>query len=458
MEDDYLAKLQHCILPRSIPDNLPNLIHTDSRSLVKGQWFLPIAGANFDGHDYIDDVLSKGAAGFFYSESNRGKISHLNLDRGIPVNDTVEALQSIARCWRSRFKNLKVIGITGSSGKTTLKELCSLMLKGFGPTLKTEGSLNNELGVPLTLCRLTPSDQYAVIEMGARHVGDIDFLSGIADQDLGVLANVGNAHIGEFGSAENILKAKMEIARASTCVYPRDDARIHQAMSCLKNRKLVSFGHHPESIIQIVEQRFRRSGGISLKVKIDDKVFEQDFSYFHDSFSINVACALAVAYGLNLDLRKALEKLTEFAGLKGRFQIHKLGDLTLIDDAYNANPLSMLAGLETLRKAYDGVGKTIILGDMNELGDSSEQSHRSVGVACQKFFPEDRLVTIGKQARWIAEAAIQSGMNENLIDCYPDVDALLPVLSSKIKGTQLLYVKASNSLKLNKIIDTLLSR
>ncbi len=458
MANDFLVELRELHKHKNLPTNLPALIHTDSRTLRAGQWFVPIVGANFDGHTYIAEVIQKGALGFFYNQDRTHLVPLALLSLGIAVEDTTRALQELAKSWRLSQNQLKVVGITGSSGKTTLKELSSLMLSEIGSTLKTEGSLNNELGVPLTLCRLNKEHKFAVIEMGARHIGDIGFLSQFVCQDIGVLANVGTAHVGEFGGVENILKAKMEISQAQTCIYLRDDERIHKAMSLLPGKTLISFGQHPESDVRWLDTSFLGTGDIHLRFLIRGQELEGTFPYFHDSFPINVACSLAIGLGLQIDLNLALKGLQRFAGLKGRFQVHRLQDLILIDDAYNANPHSMLSGLETLRKAYSAKSKTIILGDMNELGESSEQSHRDIGRYCALHFSSDRLITIGKQAEWIADQALRDGMKAQQISTYPQVESFLSHLQQQVEGTQLLYVKASNSLKLNKIIETILSR
>lgn len=443
---------------KDIPAHLPQLINTDSRSIRAGQWFAPIVGERFDGHQFIEEALKKGAVGFFYDKDHKELLSESLKDLGIEVGDTTAALQALAHWWRQQQTALSVIAITGSSGKTSVKELLFAMLDSISPTLKTEGSLNNELGVPLTLCRLQKDHRYAVIEMGARHKGDVAFLGRIAEQDVGVLLNVGTAHLGEFGSTESILEAKMEIARASSCVYLRDDERIHRSMQALGSKRFTTFGRHPEADVCIIESKLGESGQTHLSMRIKGEACTIDLPYYHDSYAINVATVLAVGQNLGLPLNQCLQGLKKFRGVKGRYQIHQLPELTLIDDAYNANPQSMRAGLETICLAYSSSSKILVLGDMNELGDSSEAEHRAIGLFCARQVRPKRLITVGRMSHWIAESARQEGMKADQVVSFEKVDDLLPQLDLLCRDAQLLYVKASNSLRLNKIIDTFLSR
>jgi UDP-N-acetylmuramoyl-tripeptide--D-alanyl-D-alanine ligase len=440
----------------SIPFDLPNRVSSDSRRIEPGQWFMPIRGANFDGHDFIQTAVDKGAAGFFFESRLRDQLPAELRKIGIEVSDTTKALQDLARWWRQEI-GCKVVGITGSSGKTTVKEMAAAMLHSLAPTLKTEGSLNNELGTPLTLCRLTPLHRYAVIEMGARHKGDIEFLSQIALQDIGVLLNVGSAHVGEFGGPLKILEAKMEIAAAPTAVYFKDDARIDAAMKSLKNKSLVSFGRDPSADVQLIDTELDGRGQVRLHFSIRGQKQTVTSNYYHSSFPINAATCLAIGLALNLDPKACAAGLQTFQGVKGRFKVHALRHQLLIDDCYNANPESMKAGLSTLRDAWRQRKTYLILGDMLELGDSSESAHRAVGAFCAQEIKPARLMTVGPMSRWIAEEAIRQGMPADHVEQFERVDQVIAQLPAFWPDAELLYVKASNGLRLSKIIDTLLT-
>jgi len=440
----------------SIPFDLPNRVSSDSRRIEAGQWFMPIRGENFDGHDFIQAAVSKGAAGFFYESRLRDQLAPELRMLGVEVSDTTKALQDLARWWRQEI-GCKLVGITGSSGKTTVKEMAAAMLHSIAPTLKTEGSLNNELGTPLTLCRLTPLHRFAVIEMGARHKGDIEFLSKIALQDIGVLLNVGTAHVGEFGGPLKILEAKMEIAMAPIAVYYQDDPRIDEAMKVLKNKTLVTFGRDPSADVRLLETELDGRGWVRLNFSIRGQKQTIDSHYYHSSFPINAATCLAIGLALNLDLTACAAGLRSFHGVKGRFKVHALRDQLLIDDSYNANPESMKAGLRTLREAYANRKTCLILGDMLELGDSSESAHRAIGAFCAKEIKPARLLTVGPMARWMADEAIKSGLAADRIEQFANVDQVIAQLPAFWPDAELLYVKASNGLRLSKIIDTLLT-
>lgn len=443
---------------KDLPENLPQLVHTDSRSLSPGQWFVPLVGERFDAHSFIPEALAKGAKGFLYARAQRDSIDPTLRARGVEVEDTTRALQELGRWWRKTQKECKLIGITGSSGKTSVKELAYAMLQAVGPTLKTEGSLNNELGVPLTLCRLSREHRFGVIEMGARHKGDIAFLSEIVSQDVGTLLNVGTAHIGEFGGAEKILEAKMEIASAPLCVYFRDDDRIHRSMRKLRGKNFFSFGRHAESDVRILQEYLDTDGHLHIELSFLGKTQRVNLPYYHQSHPINVASVLAIGASLGLTLEACLPGLQNFRGIRGRFQVHDRLNFVVIDDAYNANPQSMQAGLETVSRAYPSRKKVLILGDMKELGDISEEAHRAIGSYCATAVKPFRLITVGAMGAWIGAGARDSGFASNRLSSYGDVESLLPHLPEICQDAQLLYVKASNSLKLSKIIDAILSK
>jgi UDP-N-acetylmuramoyl-tripeptide--D-alanyl-D-alanine ligase len=440
----------------SLPFDLPNRVSSDSRRIEAGQWFMPIRGTNFDGHDFIQTAMDKGADGFFFESRLRDQLKPEVRSRGIEVLDTTKALQDLARWWRQEI-GCKVVGITGSSGKTTVKEMTAAMLHGIAPTLKTEGSLNNELGTPLTLCRLTPLHRFAVIEMGARHKGDIEFLSQIVLQDIGVLLNVGSAHVGEFGSPLKILEAKMEIAAAGTAVYFKDDERIDQAMKALKNRTLVSFGRDTSADVRLLGTDLDGRGKVRIHFEIRGQKQTVESNFYHSSFPINAAACLAIGLALKLEPKDCVTALQNFHGVKGRFKVHTLRDQLLIDDCYNANPESMRAGLTTIKEAYGNRKTHLILGDMLELGDSSESAHRDVGSFCAREIKPAKLLTVGPMSRWIAEGAIKAGLPADRVTQFESVDQVIAQLPAFWPDAELLYVKASNGLRLSKIIDTLLT-
>jgi UDP-N-acetylmuramoyl-tripeptide--D-alanyl-D-alanine ligase len=249
----------------------------------------------------------------------------------------------------------------------------------------------------------------------------------------------------------------MEIAAAPTAVYFKDDPRIDEAMKSLKNKTLVTFGQNPYADVRLLETELDGRGRVQLNFSIRGQRQTIESHYYHSSFPINAAACLAIGLALNLDLTACAAALRSFHGVKGRFKVHALRDQLLIDDSYNANPESMKAGLSTLREAYGSRKICLILGDMLELGDSSESAHRSVGAFCAKEIKPARLLTVGPMAGWMADEAIKSGLPADRIEQFANVDQVIAQLPAFWPDAELLYVKASNGLRLSKIIDTLLT-
>ena len=438
-----------------VPNDLPNLLNTDSRSLQAGQWFLPIRGQHYDGHDYIPLAMAKGAAGFFYQVSHAKHLDDEHRKFGIEVADTTLALQQLARWWRQKM-GCTVIGITGSSGKTTVKEMTGIMLQHFAPVLMTEGNYNNEIGVALTLCRLKPEHKYAVIEMGARHKGNIAFLSAMVEQDIGVLLNVGSAHVAEFGGPLKVLETKMEIAAAPTLVFGSDDERISAAMDKLSNKTVIRFAERSASEVNLTRVSLDGLGSVQLTFKIGDQNLNLESNFYHNRFAINIGACLAIGLALKLDLKECIRGLEAFHGVKGRFKVHRLDERLLIDDSYNANPESMKSGLSTLHEAYGQRQICLVLGDMLELGESSEDFHRMIGAYSASEVKPVRLLTVGTMARWIADEALSCGMKKASIQVFENVDALMDGISDLWKDCDLIYVKGSNGMQLTKFVDACL--
>lgn len=434
---------------------------TDSRSIRKGDWFVPISGANYDGHDFIDEVMRKGAAGFFYARAKSSELSLNQRSLGLEVNDPLTALQRIARGWRLELNNLKLLAMTGSSGKTTTKEMLGSIIKSAGCALTTEGSFNNEIGVPKTLLMLKPEHRYAAVEMGARHRGNISFLCQIANPNVVGLLNVGSAHLGEFGSQENLLRTKLEIfmdsPRSATLVANADDEKI-LAGGKATGKALISFGRSPQADVSLLSEQWLPSGGMRIELGSPLGKLQTTIKTAHAVYGINAAAATAMAIAAGVSVPSIISGLEAFSGIKGRYQVHKLKSLTLVDDTYNANPDSMKSGLETIGRSYKSNRIVLVLGDMLELGPEAESLHRKIGHLAASLAHPSRLITIGKLGEIIAEGAMQSDFLEKNIEKYPSVDALLEAGLDFASLGDVVYAKASNGLKLSKLVDHLVAR
>ena len=340
-------------------------ICTDSRKPMQGALFLALAGDNFDAHDYVDKAKSMGAAALIVSKQVESDLPTLL------VKDTQQALTKLAKWHLNNIKPMSV-AITGSNGKTTTKNLLFNILNSQAPTLKTQGNLNNHLGVPMTLLQLKQQHQYAVIEMGANHLGEIKYLREIVQPDIAIVTNTGDAHIGEFGGFDNLVKAKGEI-------YSSDSQNIVNTQTSFTGD--MSFG----------------KGGDIYADNITNNCFE--LHVFEDSTQIclkligrhnieNALAASACAHALGIDINTIKQGLEATQAEPGRLSLITTDKFTIIDDSYNANPFSITAAIQALQ-SFD-THKVIVLGDMAELGEDAINQHQQIGrlanQSCDNFY------------------------------------------------------------------------
>ena len=358
----------------------------DSRKSKKGSFFIPLKGSNVDGHEFITDALKRGSVGYLTSQKTSEK-------NGILVEDTYKALVDIARYKRKNFSY--VIGITGTSGKTTTKDILKVLLSQFFSVYGTEGNYNNEIGLPLTLANAHSSD-VCILEMGAGKIGDITYLSEIARHDIAVLTSVGHGHTEKFGSFENVVKGKGEIFSVSEkAVLPYELLNFYQKE--LKGKSFITFGLKGDiRILDIKLVKEGTSGVISFK----NEEVRLTIPVYNKALFFNIGASAGVLYYLGYDPVKYLKVLQGFSVPEGRGNIIKVGNLTIIDDTYNANPVSVKNAIETLSSLYGK--KVIVLGDMLELGDFSKQLHKEIGKLIEKS-SIDYALFFGKNMRYAFE-------------------------------------------------------
>lgn len=365
--------------------------YLSSKDCVAGSIFLAIKGESVDGHNFVDDAFAHGAV--------LAITSHQVLNRCIVVDDVTVAMSALASYLRDSLKSLKVIGITGSQGKTTTKELLLSILSGEGKVIATKGNNNNELGVPLTLLRCDESTQYCIVEMGARHIGDIQALSAIAKPEIGVVLRVAAAHIGEFGSIENIASAKSEmissLAPSAVAVLGAYDA-FTPAMAALHNGKSITFGESNGATIRATDIELREGRAHFDLVTPEGRSTVALRQYgLHQIPNALAAAAVAYTIGISTDRISSALSTAEM-GAAMRMEVIELMDLTLINDAYNASPDSMAAALSTLAHLTQERGgeSWAFLGNMRELGESAGRAHQEIGTLCSEL-RIDHLVCIG---------------------------------------------------------------
>ncbi|MFP4520752.1 MAG: UDP-N-acetylmuramoyl-tripeptide--D-alanyl-D-alanine ligase [Fibrobacterota bacterium] len=422
-------------------------ISTDSRSVKNGDLFFAIPGEKYDGHDFITSRLSKKCSGIVVSSEwkNRGGIT----GPFIITKDVNSALLGIAGLIREKG-NFRTVAITGSNGKTTAKEMTAFLLSTDERCLKTPGNYNNRIGVPLTFASAGGNEKFAVIEMGANHVGEIGELSKIVKPDTSVITSIGESHIEYFGSVRNIIKAKLEITaglrKGGALVYNADSEGL--ASSVKGPYRKVSFGIENKSAFHARNISIGRDGcpRFSLDgIKITLKAVGAHSIY-------NALASIAAAVESGMDRRDAAEKIETFRmKVGGRLETIGLKGAVIINDSYNANPTSMRSALNTLSVMNAG-RRIAILGDMFELGDFSERFHHSVGVYAAGIRP-DMLFCVGKAAAGIAKGAKDGGMPSGSVFTYLKKKSLAKKLASLLEKKDKVLIKGSRGMELEKIIE-----
>jgi UDP-N-acetylmuramoyl-tripeptide--D-alanyl-D-alanine ligase len=421
---------------------------TDSRSIRAGEFFVALSGDQFDGHDFLPAVKEAAAAGAL--------VSHVNVDLNgftqIEVPETLTALQRLARAYRSQLR-LKAIGVTGSSGKTSTKEMIASVLGERFSVIKTIGNYNNHIGLPLTVLTASSADDFGVFEMGMNHAGELAPLCEIARPDAAVLTNVGMAHIGYLDTREAIAAEKAVVAEAVppegfVVLNANDDFTDWIAARCRARIVRAGIGRGDVKALDIDE----RVKGATFRLEHGGRSTEVLLPVHGEHMVSNACLATAVGLEFGLTLQECAAGLAKTAIPGNRLKIQHLGPLLVINDAYNANPDSMVAALKTASQLSVKGRRVAALGRMGELGKESAAAHRRVGrmVAELEF---DSLVTVGDEARLIAEAARSAGLKSTQqSDTHQQaIDALLDYL----EPGDLLLVKGSLSSAMDRVVHGL---
>lgn len=427
-------------------------VSIDSRKLEKGDLFFAIRGENFDGHNFIDEVITKGASAVVIEKSQIGRFQ----DRNYPlvvVENSIKALGELANVYRKKF-NVKVIGLTGSNGKTTTKEMIAKILSSKYKTLKTEGNLNNNIGVPLNLFRLDKSHQFAVIEMGINHFDEMKVLCEIADPDFGLITNIGNAHIEFLETREKIAEEKGElfryIKRKNGFVFVNNDEKLIKIQAKDIRRKL-TFGFNSKSDIKGNVRSLNEFAQPVLKISYKGKSELINLPTYGIHTAQNALCAAAVGLKFGISLKKIKQELEAFQSYDKRMQLIEVGNFTIINDAYNANPDSMKMAIKTLSMMNGYSDKLAVLGDMLELGRDSEKFHRELahylkenGIEKSFFFGE------------FTHVSYQEGLKLNLqVKHFNDKKALAEEILNLFPKKSLILIKGSRKMKMEELIEFL---
>ncbi|MGO4496992.1 UDP-N-acetylmuramoyl-tripeptide--D-alanyl-D-alanine ligase [Paenibacillus sp. 2RAB27] len=452
-----IATMLHSEVSGVHGDILIKGVSTDTRSIQAGSLFIPLIGENFDGHQYAEDAYQKGAAAILWQDDHGAAPS------GIPyilVEDTLTALQGLAKAYRKEL-SVRIIGITGSNGKTTTKDLVAAVLGSTYEVHKTKGNLNNHIGLPLTLLLLEETTQFAVVEMGMSGRGEIALLSEIAEPEAAIITMIGESHMLQLGSRDEIARAKAEIVTGmpsdSLIIYNGDEPLIEQALG--------------ELVLPVGLRRIRFGQGhdndrypIDIRMDADGAYFTINSSGYEELFIpllgthnvVNTLAAIAVgeAFGVTPSAVAAGLRALQMTSMR----IEKLtaaSGLTVLNDAYNASPASMRAAI-ALTEQLSGFGrKFLVLGDMLELGEHEEQFHRGIGAMLS---PErvDYVFTFGRLGRFIADEATPN-FPQAQVRAYDDKAQLAEELAALARAEDLVLVKGSRGMRLEQVVHSLLA-
>jgi UDP-N-acetylmuramoyl-tripeptide--D-alanyl-D-alanine ligase len=425
-------------------------ISTDSRTLQPGELFIPLRGEKYDGHDYLTQAIQRGAAGCISEEMLGGMLVPV-----IKVSDTLKALGDLAAAVRRKFSG-PVIGITGTSGKTTCKEMLAAILRCLGPGLKSAGNFNNLVGVPLTLFGLQTEHRWAVIEMGMSSRGEIARLAEIAMPNIGLITNVGAGHLQNFEGISGVARAKGELfislPSEGIALINADDPEVYQLPVANGVRKVL-FGTCEEASVR-AERITVHNGSVSFNLVAGGQSQKIVLPLPGRHNVSNALASAAAAMVLGIGLPEIAAGLEAFQPCPGRMELLELpGDLIVLDDSYNANPLSVHAALDALHDLASPGHRVAVLADMLELGQTAPELHHQIGMLAATRV--DRIFTYGSLAREIARGAMDAGLPKDRIVVAGSHAELAERLLEVLQAGDRILVKGSRGMRMEKVIDAL---
>lgn len=434
-------------LVRGNPDDYIAGVSIDSRTLKKGDIFICIKGERFDGHDFIPPAIKNGAAAIIFCRAKEltaaGKIPR----NCIAVKNTITALSNLACYHRKRF-SIPVIGITGSNGKTTTKEMLACLLSTSYAVLKNEGTQNNIIGLSLTLLRLNASHKIAVLELGTNHSGEIKELCRICAPSAGLITNIGPAHLEFLGDEKGVLKEKWELIEDLR--FPRigilnaDDGLLRDKLSG-NTDALFTFGvkNKADFMARRILSKDRKTRFFIKNYPIELKTLSKVNVY-------NALAAYALARIFGIDARDIMSKFSQFEFPKSRFQLKRINGFTVIDDAYNANPASFYNAIDAFNNLRARGRKIAVIGDMLELGKKSERAHRQIGRALGES-AVSMLIGVGRLSHIACDAARTGGLNSKVIYKCRTTGEARGIVSGLLRKGDVVLLKGSRAMRLEEI-------
>jgi UDP-N-acetylmuramoyl-tripeptide--D-alanyl-D-alanine ligase len=429
-------------------------VSTDSRLIEKGNLFIALKGEKFDGHDFLKEVIKKGTAGILaHDEEKINQIPAGKKVAVIKVTDALFALGDLAHEWRKKF-SIPVIGLTGSSGKTTTKEMIAAIISRKKNILKTEGNLNNLIGLPQTIFRLNDKHELMILEMGTNTRGEIKRLTQIAEPDIGLITNIGPAHLAGFGSMDVIREEKsdlfMNMPLSGTAIINLDDEAVAATAEKWRGNK-VTFSMSPNADFTAKDIEKNGARGMRFNLVIGGNIQKTEIKIVGLHHVYNAMAAAATSFAAGLDIQTISEGLSAFRPFSGRMEIIKLHNgAFLLDDSYNANPASVREALMTLKDLKANHNGFVFLGDMLELGSQSDEMHRKIGML---------MATIGVNALFLqgtfseitAAGAKEGGLSKENIFFLSDKNNGVDYLKEHLKKGDWILVKGSRGMKMERI-------
>lgn len=432
-------------------------VSIDTRTLAAGRLFIAIRGERHDAHAFLSDATARGAAGLLVEAGRR---LPAELPAELPVleaPDSARALGALGAGHRAGFSG-PVVAITGSSGKTTTKEMCAAILGMRGPCLKTPGNWNNAFGVPLTLLLREAEDRALVVELGMNHRGEIAPLAALVRPTVGVITNAGTAHVENLGSQDEIALEKGDLvaglARSATAVLNADDPRV-LAQAKRTAARVVTFGQREAADVHAENVRTLGEQGFAFDLVTPAGTAAAHVPGLGETTIINALAAAAAALAAGADLADAAAGLARFRTIGGRMaRIRLPGGATVVDDSYNANPQSMAAALRSLASLRGGGRGIAVLGDMAELGESAEDAHRAAGRLVASL-GLDWLFAVGRLAAHTADAAIAAGMDRGRVRAVDDTAQVSAEIAKLLAPNDWVLVKGSRSARMERVVAAL---
>lgn len=454
---DELVKVVKGRLLRGQEKSLVKSINLNSKTLKRGDFFIPLKGERFDAHQFLEQALSRGTSGFLVEKPSGQMASHLKgLKKEtviIEVANTLRALQDIAGYLRHKL-DLEVVGITGSTGKTCTKDTLASILSLEKKIIASEKNYNNEIGVPLTILRATKATEVLVVEMAMRHLGEIKDLARIVKPTIGLVTNIGVAHFELLGSEGKIFQAKSDLVKALPSAAPvvlNADCKWTKKLIDLAKGKVVTFGLKKKADVTASDVKLDKLGQPSFEVvsKRGRVRVKLPLPGRYNIYNALAAATVAIEMGFSLsNIKKGLEKV-HLSEMRMKVLPFRRG-ITILNDAYNANPTSMQAALFTLAEIA-AKRRIAVLGDMLELGKVADVSHRELGRLVPRV-KVDVLVTVGEKGKLIAKEA-RKKMSDSNVFAYLSVEEAAGVLKNNLRKGDVVLVKASRKIALERIID-----